>query len=197
VRMALYHLEDCAQCEMARLALAVERIGYESLLIDPADRSEVQRISGQRRVPVLVDTDGSVFVEAPRILRHLAAGQGARLLPGGRRDQTLTWVLVERADERLAPLCHSLGRRIDAAGTPLGEDELRAVRRRLGDELAVIEGVLERGPFLFGDHPTVADVAVHAMLNRLSEDEVQRILTDHAWLARWYGLVLQAAGRGA
>ena len=121
---------------------------------------------------------------------------GSRLLPPGRRDQTLTWVLVDRADVFLSPICEALTRRADSDGSPLSDDDLRVLRRRLEDELAVIEGILERGPYLFGDHATVADIATHAFLNRLPTEEVVPLIGEYPRLTGWYDRMLQESRRG-
>ena len=69
---ALYHLEKCPQCEMVRLALALGGLEHESHEIDPDDREPVRLVSGQTRVPVLVEENGKVLHDPHRILRHLA-----------------------------------------------------------------------------------------------------------------------------
>jgi len=196
VPIVLYHLNECPFCEKVRLAFGLERIDYQSLVIDPQDRGEVQKISGQPLVPVMVDNDGTVIVESNRILRHLAAIHDSRLLPPGRRDQTLTWVLVDRADAILSPICRRLTRRVDDDASPLSDDDLRVLRRRLADELAVIEGILERGPYLFGDHPTVADIATHAFLNRLPTEEVVSLIGEYPRLTGWYDRMIEDSKHG-
>jgi glutathione S-transferase len=196
VPVVLYHLNECPYCEKVRLALGLERIAYESLVIEPQDRDEVQKISGQSLVPVLVDIDGTVIIESNRILRHLATMPKSRLLPSSRRDQTLTWVLVDRADVILSPICKRLTLRVDDDESPLSDDDLRVLRRRLEDELAVIEGILERGPYLFGDHPTVADIATHAFLNRLPTEEVVPMIGDYPRLTGWYDRMLEESRPG-
>jgi glutathione S-transferase len=193
--IALYHLESCVDCEKIRLALAIERIDYQSLPIENDDRTEIMRISGQSEAPVLVDTDGSVLFEANRILRHLAASPRSKLLPEGRRDRSLTWVLVDRADARLSPICNGLKHGIDSTGSPLPTDERRVVSKQLREELAVFEEILGRGPFLFGDHPTVADVATHAQLNRLPDEAGFRVVEEFPRLSGWYERVMSSAGR--
>ena len=189
-------MKECPHCEKVRLAFGLERIDYQSLVIDPQDRGEVQKISGQSWVPVMVDNDCTVIVESNRILRHLASIEHSRLLPPGRRDQTLTWVLVDRADVILAPICRRLTRRVDDDGSPLSDDDLRVMRRRLEDELAVIEGILERGPYLFGDHPTVADVATHAFLNRLPTEESVPLIGEYPRLTGWYDRMIENSRHG-
>ena len=194
--IALYHLKECPFCEKVRLAFGLEQVDFQSLVIDPQDRGEVQKISGQSLVPVMVDNDGTVVAESNRILRHLATMSDSRLLPPGRRDQALTWVLVDRADVILGPICQRLQRQPEANGSLLSDDDLRVLRRRLEDELAVIEGILERGPYLFGDHPTVADIATHAFLNRLPAEEVVPLIGEFPRLTGWYDRMLEEARGG-
>jgi glutathione S-transferase len=191
----LYHIERCPYCEKVRLALAIEGIEYRSHVVDPDDRSEVIELSGQEKVPVLVEDDGSVLLESNRILQRLVEAPGSKLVPESRRDQSLTWVLVERADAMLAPLFYRIRRRRDPDGRELSDEDLSVLRRRLQEELAVVEGILERGPFLFGEHPTVADVAVHAFLNRLPRGERDTVTIDFPRVGGWFKRVQQVAGR--
>ena len=105
-------------------------------------------------------------------------------------------MLVDRADVILSPICKRLTRRADDDGSPLSDDDLRVLRRRLEDELAVIEGILERGLYLFGDHPTVADIATHAFLNRLSTEEVVPLIGEYPRLTGWYDRMLEESKHG-
>jgi glutathione S-transferase len=102
-------------------------------------------------------------------------------------------VLVDRADAILAPIFYRLRRRRDPEGNELTEEDLSVLRRRLREELAVMEGVLERGPFLFGERPTVADVAAHAFLNRLPDAERAPLLAELDRAAGWYERVAETA----
>ena len=190
----LYHIERCPYCEKVRLALALEGLDYDSRVIDPQDRGEVMRVSGQEKVPLLVE-DERALLESNRILQRLVEAPESKLVPTSRRDQSLTWVLVDRADAILAPLSLRLRRRKDPDGRALTEEDLSVVRRRLHEELAVMEGILERGPFLFGERPTVADVAVHAFLNRLPRGERDTVIVDYPRVTGWFDRVLEAAGR--
>jgi glutathione S-transferase len=190
----LYHIDGCPYCEKVRLAMALEGLAYDSKEIDPDDRSEVERVSGQGKVPVLVEEDGSVIMRSNSIMQLLVSAPGSVLVPSSRRDQALTWVLVDRADAILAPICYRLKKLHDPEGGELTEEDLSVLRRRLGEELAVIEGILERGPFIFGERPAVADVAAHAFLNRLPEGERTPLLAELDRAAGWYERVAQAAG---
>src|SRR5437867_181093 len=78
----LYRFPHSTNVERVALALAHKRIPIESVVIDPADRSEVLRVSGQRLVPVIQDGDHIVF-DSMTIVRYLetAYPEGPRLYP--------------------------------------------------------------------------------------------------------------------
>ena len=85
--MRLYHRWKCPWCAAARQA--IENVGAEVELVEvpyPRDeRVEVLEISGQSKVPVLVDGD-EVVVNSRRIVQApLRALRGRRLHPLGRR----------------------------------------------------------------------------------------------------------------
>lgn len=71
-RLRLYRAPFSTNVERVALALAHKGLEVESVVIDYADRSEVERVSGQPLVPVLVDGD-EVVVDSTRILEHLEA----------------------------------------------------------------------------------------------------------------------------
>jgi glutathione S-transferase len=56
--------------ERVALALGHKGIAVEWIDVDPADRSEVERVSGQPLVPVL-DDGGSIISDSPAILEHV------------------------------------------------------------------------------------------------------------------------------
>lgn len=70
--MRLYHRWKCPWCAAARQG--IENVGVEVELIEVPypreDRNEVEAISGQRKVPVLVD-GGTVVVDSRQIVRYL------------------------------------------------------------------------------------------------------------------------------
>jgi glutathione S-transferase len=69
-KIELYHFKGCPYCEKVRRALGDHGLDWVSHEIDPADRSEVKRISGQRLVPVIVDGD-TVVNDSTEIIRYL------------------------------------------------------------------------------------------------------------------------------
>ncbi len=57
-RRLLLRIEGCPYCVRAEQALDEAGIFYEKLDVDPADRSLVMTLSGQRTVPVLIEVVG-------------------------------------------------------------------------------------------------------------------------------------------
>ena len=71
--LRLYRFPFSTNVERVALALAHKGLDVDSVWVDPADRSEVVRISGQELVPVLVDGD-RVVADSTAILQHLEEG---------------------------------------------------------------------------------------------------------------------------
>jgi glutaredoxin len=57
-RRLLLRIEGCPYCVRAEQALDDAGIAYEKFEINPADRTLVMTLSGQRTVPVLVEVVG-------------------------------------------------------------------------------------------------------------------------------------------
>ena len=70
--MHVYRIPFSTNVERVALGAGHKGLELEWIDVDPADRSEVERISGQPLVPVLVE-DGRVVVDSTEILRYLEA----------------------------------------------------------------------------------------------------------------------------
>ena len=68
--LRLYRIPFSTNVERVALALAYKGADVEWVDIDPNDRSEVVRVSGQELVPVLVEGD-RVLTDSPVILEYL------------------------------------------------------------------------------------------------------------------------------
>ena len=66
----LFRAEWSTNCERVLLALGHKGLAAESVLIDYADRSLVEEVSGQPLVPV-IDIDGEIVSDSPLILERL------------------------------------------------------------------------------------------------------------------------------
>ena len=70
--LRLYRFRYSTNVERVALALAHKGLGVEWVDVDPADRSEVVRVSGQALVPVL-EHDGETLSDSAAILEYLEA----------------------------------------------------------------------------------------------------------------------------
>jgi glutaredoxin len=63
-KVILYTLSTCPVCDKARKGLAADGIPFEERVVDNSDQyqKEVETLSGQYTVPVLVHPDGRVEV---------------------------------------------------------------------------------------------------------------------------------------
>lgn len=78
--LELFHFRGCVYCDRVRRVLDGLGMTWKSIEIDPWDRREVERISGQRLVPVLRDGD-RVVADSRRIIAYLQERS-----PAGVRD---------------------------------------------------------------------------------------------------------------
>lgn len=70
--LRVYRIPFSTNVERVALAAGHKGIELEWIDVDPADRSPVERVSGQSLVPVLVDGD-EVVTDSPRIVERLEA----------------------------------------------------------------------------------------------------------------------------
>jgi glutaredoxin len=74
--ITLYRLEGCPFCEFVVDRLDELGLAYDSVWVEGlhSRRNEVQRVSGQRQVPVVVDSaTGVTMSQSSRILEYLDA----------------------------------------------------------------------------------------------------------------------------
>lgn len=72
VKLILYSLEACPECQSIREKLAELELTYVCVNVNPvkAKREQVYKLTGQRAVPVLVDGE-KVLTSADNILEYL------------------------------------------------------------------------------------------------------------------------------
>lgn len=186
------------------LALAHKRLPVESVLIDPADRSEVRRVSGQDLVPVIED-GGRVVHDSMEIVRYLEERYpDPPLFPRdpARRAEALLFIdWFDRVWKRPPNEMEAELRKRDpdaALVTRLG--------LRMADALDLFEELLTGRDYLLGGDFSAADCAAfpflkYAALTREALDEqgdlelFHRVLVDFqplrdahprlsAWIAR-------------
>ena len=160
--LRIYRIPFSTNVERVALALAHKGVPVEWVDVDPADRSEVVRVSGQELVPVLVDGE-LVLSDSPRILAHLEERfPEPPLYPAepARRAEVETFLdwfnglwkrppnLIVAEEQKPEP---------DAA-------RIAELEARIGATLPRFEALLSGRDFLFGDELGVADVTAFPFL---------------------------------
>lgn len=184
--MRLYHLEGCPFCEKVRLSLKRMGMPYDEMAIRSDDRSEVERVSGQRLVPVLCDDD-RVMPDSTRILRYLVARYGVRgLLPEGPADQAIAWIVEDYADEVLGPLIHRVAQDRTPAGEPLDPHARKDLEKHLETQFRNLEQLFSQKPFVLGEAASLADIALFAFLGQITRSGQREISAGFPHLRSWY-----------
>ena len=138
------------------MALALGHKGIEAdwIDVDPRDRSDVERVSGQSLVPVLVDGD-RVITDSTTIIRFLEREHPAPALwprPQARRAEVDVFVDWFNRVWKVPPNAIDAERR-----KPSPDDErIEAWGAELRDSLDVFEALLDGRDYLFGEF-SVAD----------------------------------------
>ena len=145
--LTLYDAARCPYCARVRIALAEKRIAWETVEIDLTDRPRwLYEKNPAGKVPVL-EEDGWVLPESAVICEYLNERHPEPpLWPADPGERAAGRLLVFRFDDFSRPY-YALRR---------GEE---AARDCFGDELAFLDSLLARMPFLSGGAFGLADVA--------------------------------------
>jgi len=160
--MRLYRIPFSTNVERVALALAHKGLQIESVWVDPADRDEVVRISGQGLVPVLVDGD-RVVADSTAILQHLEDRFPERPLypadPARRTELRLFVDWFNKVWKRPPNLIVA-----EEAEAEPNREQIAELEREIADNLPFFEGLLAGRDFLFADELSAADVAAFPFL---------------------------------
>jgi glutathione S-transferase len=156
--LKLYDLSASPNSVKIRIALAYKGIPHEKIPVDPRDRSEIIRLSGQPLTPIL--THGSVVIfDSGAILRYLDAAFRETPSLFSRDYDTMheieAWELLSRTTlsdpvEIIFEECFAEKKDPSAA---------ERASRMLHEATARFEERLLKGEWLVGDRMTAADVA--------------------------------------
>ena len=137
------------------------------------------------KVPALVLDDGAVLVESNAILLHFAEGTPWLPPPGLARTRVHEWLFFEQYSHEpyIAVARNILSWRREGHLHP---DRLADCAVRGAQALDVMERRLAGHPWLAGDAPTIADLALFAYTHRADEGgfDLPRWPGVHAWVAR-------------
>ena len=194
--LKLYRADFSTNAERVALALAHKGLEVESVVIDYADRSEVERVSGQGLVPVL-DDGGTIVVDSMEIVRHLEARfPDPPLYPAdeARRAEMLLFIDWFNRVWKVAP--NAIEAELGAARPDRGRVD--ALAAEMAAALDRFEAMLAGRDHLMGDDFSAADVAAFpfvkfALYRDPADDEAfhrildefQRLGDDHPRLEAW------------
>jgi glutathione S-transferase len=199
--MRLYRAPFSTNVERVALALAHKGLEVESVWIEYADRSPVERVSGQSLVPVLELDDGAVVSDSMQIVRVLEERfPSPPLYPADAAGRARTIHFIDWFNEvwKVAPnaIEAEIGRELPGVARI---DELAAQMRASLDRL---EAMLEGRAYLMGDAFGAADCGAYPFLKYAAwrdpaDDELfHRVLDgyqdlgdDHPRLAAWIARV--------
>lgn len=186
--------------ERISLALGHKGVSAEAVEVDPADRSEVVRISGQELVPV-ADFDGEIVADSPAILRRIEElHPDPPLWPAApsRRAELDLFIDWFNRVWKVAP--NAIAAELERNARAPSPIDAHAAEMRAA--LDIFEALLDGRPYLFGDELSAADCIAfpflrYAAMRDPADDELfHRVLEDyqplddaHPNLAAWIGRV--------
>jgi len=183
----LFHFERCPYCEKARRAFQALHLDYESHLIDPSDRSEVKKVSGQEKVPVIHDGE-TLVVGSTQIVKYLDTyyGSSQHLIPKNPQDMAQTVIFDKFADEVWGPLTYKSLTRKGDDGAILNRNELDNLRDEIETEATLIDDYFQGHEYIVGVTPSLGDLALTAFISRIEEHSPFDIGDNHKYLWNWY-----------
>jgi glutathione S-transferase len=193
----LYRAPFSTNVERVALALAHKGLDVESVWIDYADRSPVERISGQRLVPVVEFDDGQVVADSMQIVRVLEERfPFAPLYPPDAIGRLGAVRFIDWFNDvwKVAP--NAIAEEISAETPDLAR--IDGLAASMSTALDRFEGMLEGRDYLFGSAFSAVDCAAYPFLKYAArrdpeDDELfhrvlhgyQRLGDEHPRLAAW------------
>jgi len=162
-RLILYDLDHSPFAARVRIVAHVKRLPLSIVRPPGGVRSDAYlRINPLGLVPTLVTEDGTVIPESAVIVEYLDERfPEPRLLPGDAGRRARCRLISRVGDLYLAPALKELFERTKSPADATVVATLMSPVRR---HLAVIEGLLDDGPYAVGDSLTAADCALAPLL---------------------------------
>ena len=203
--ITLYRIPHSTNVERVTFALAHKGVEFESVWIEPDDRTEVERVSGQPLVPVIVD-DGYVVCDSTEILEYLEKRYPEPpLYPRELTRAAETRIFVDWFDRVWKRPPNEIEAEL---GKPqLDEKRIAGLGEQMRTWLDWFEGLLDGRDYLLGEF-SAADCAAYPFLKyargrAAGDDELfHRILEEyqrldaHPLLSAWIERVGGRPGAG-
>jgi glutathione S-transferase len=158
----LYRFEFSTNVERVTLALAHKGLEVESIWVDPADRTPVVLVSGQRLVPVL-DHNGRIVFDSTAILRYLEdAFPDPPLYPRDDTKRAEMDVFIEWFNRVYKRPPNEI--EAELAKPEPDEERIADLAGEMVAHLSVHEGLLAERDYLLGDEFSAADCAAFPFL---------------------------------
>ena len=155
-----------------RVALEHKGIPYEFRSIEPGDRDELQRVSGQFLTPVLVDGD-TVLFDSAAILRYLDANfpDTPKLYGGSLPEQ---WEIEDWERFGRGPLAEPMMALVHArvGGQEVSPELQASASAAFEKAVRELEARLEGRRWIVGDGMTSADITCGAVVYRVRSSGV-------------------------
>ncbi len=213
--MKLYRFNYSPYARKVQTLLELLGRPYVAVDVPFSDRNELAALTGGYiQVPVIVDDDGTVVCDSPRICAHLLQGEaGAELVPPALAGPI--WAYHDWCDNLLEDVMFRIGSpSIRDRWSTAGDRALyvfikerkfgrgcvdRWLHEReelLGRANALLEPTrrtLSTQPFVFGARPTLADAALYGEFAMLAEADAGLLGRFPEELRAWMGRVDAAA----
>lgn len=182
--MKLITAPFCPFCLRCLLALTEKGLNFEMEEVHLPDKAEFrEKLSPYGRVPVLEDDDSSIF-ESSVICEYIEdAYPTPTLMPHTPADRATARFWIDFSNTRFMPTYFNLLKAPPGAQRDSLRAELLSHLTQMNKALAA-----ESGPFWFGDHFTLTDIAFYPFFERFAAVEEFRrveIPSDHENLHRW------------
>ena len=170
-KMVVYGFETSNNIKV-RLALEYKSIPYEFRSIEPGDRDELLRISGQFLTPVMVD-GGTVLFDSAAILRYLDANfpDTPKLYGGSQAEQ---WEIEDWERFGRGPLAESMTSLVHArvTGQAVSREQQASASKAFETAVRGLEARLDGRQWIVGQGITAADITCGAVIYRVRSSGV-------------------------
>jgi len=185
--MKLYVISGCPYCAKVQYLLEAKRVPHERVTVPTEDRSEVEKISGQSKVPVLADGE-QVVVDSTAIARHLEERfPEPALRPQGDGLAGLSDLIEDWSDEVFASHLYDYAweKYKPQEEGPTDHALMERALRQIEVDMGMLGVVLRQRPFLLGESPSVADAAVWGCLKIVRDGKLLEMKATWKPVADW------------